>query len=53
MKNVRNMVGQCAAGNTSKPKKSCNKTYLALDRFLQRQAETIDPSNSQQDIKGR
>jgi hypothetical protein len=53
MKNGRNMVGQCAAGNTGKPKGSCNKANLAVEHFLQGQAEAINPSNGQQDIKGR
>jgi hypothetical protein len=53
MKNCRNMVGQCAAGNTGKPKDSCNEANLAVEHFLQKQAEAIDPSNGRQDIKGR
>jgi len=51
MKNLRNMVGQCSAGNTGKPKDSRNKANLAVDHFLQRQAKGIDPSNGQQDIR--
>jgi len=53
MKNGRNMADQCAAGNTGKPKDSCNEANLAVEHFLQRQAEAIDPSNGQQDINGR